>query len=339
MINKVYKLIKPRCIVAYFENRSLEGKGIIVRPTKLSICVADQRYYAGLREKEVLEKKLPMSLIHEAVGKVVFDPKGEFRQGDNVVMIPNTPSDRCNVISENYLESSRFRASGYDGFMQDYVFMSRDRVIKYEDINHDIASFIELVSVAIHSIRRFESKSNINRDSIGIWGDGNLGFILALILKKKYNSSKIIVFGKNEEKLNFFSFADEVYHISSIPRNLRIDHGFEAVGGRGSIDAIDQMIECIKPEGTIALLGVSENKVEVDTRRILEKGIVIIGSSRSGRDDFEEAIRLLENNKDIQNQLKKIISKVFDVKCINDLIEAFEYDLTNSFKTVINWII
>lgn len=337
MINKVYRLVSPKQISVSFEHRSLCGEGIIVRPTRLSICAADQRYYTGSRGKEKLKEKLPMSLIHEGVGEVIFDPKGEFNSGDNVVMIPNTPKEKNNVIAENYLESSKFRASGYDGFMQDYVFMSRDRLVKYNNINHDIASFIELVSVAMHSLSRFEKLSHINKDRIGVWGDGNLGFILALILKEKYKDSKIIVFGKNEEKLNFFSFADEVYQIDNIPSDIRIDHAFEAVGGKGSVYAVDQIIKYINPEGVISLLGVSESLVEINTRLVLEKGLIVIGNSRSGRNDFIESIKILEENEYIQNHLTKLISKVFDVKSVEDINQAFEYDLRTPFKTIINW--
>lgn len=337
MINKVYRLVAPKQIVVSFEERSIDGDGIIIRPTRLSICAADQRYYTGKRDKDILKNKLPMALIHEGVGKVIFDPRGEYKPGDTVVMIPNTPSEDSLFIAENYLKSSKFRASGYDGFMQDYVFMRRDRIVKYEDINHDVASFIELVSVSIHSISRFENKSNVNRKILGVWGDGSVGFITSLILKKKYPKSKIIVFGKNEDKLNFFSFADEIYQIDSIPNNVKVDHAFEAVGGKSSQYAINQIINFLNPEGTISLLGVSENTIEINTRMILERGITLIGSSRSGSSDFKEAVNFLQEYKDAQNQLKKLISRVIDINEYEDIVNAFEYDLTTPFKTVMNW--
>lgn len=337
MINKVYRLVGTKQIVTSFEERNLDGDGIIVRPSRLSICAADQRYYTGSRDKKILNKKLPMALIHEGVGKVIFDPKGEYSSGDTVVLIPNTPIEDHEFISENYLYNSKFRGSGYDGFMQDYIFMSRDRIIKYENINHDVASFIELLSVAIHSIHRFTEKSYGCTNSIGVWGDGNLGFIISLILKKKYPKSKIIVFGKNEEKLDFFSFADEVYQIDSIPSDVKVNHAFEAVGARGSQYAIGQIIEYLSPEGSISLLGVSENPVEINTRMILEKGLTIIGSSRSARQDFQCAVDFLEEHQDAQNQLRKLIAKVIDVKSIDDIINAFEYDLITPFKTIMEW--
>ncbi|MDY3373282.1 MAG: zinc-binding dehydrogenase [Terrisporobacter othiniensis] len=263
--------------------------------------------------------------------------RGEFNPGDTVVMIPNTPTEDDSVIAENYLRTSKFRASGYDGFMQQYVFMGRDRIIKYDNINHDVASFLELISVSAHSINKFDKKSHKRRNKIGVWGDGNVGFITSLILKKKFPESEIIVFGKNEEKLNFFSFVDETYQIDSIPDDLRVDHAFEAVGGKASEYAIDQIIDYINPEGSIAILGVSENPVPINTRMVLEKGLTIVGSSRSGRVDFQYAVDFLEEHQDAQNQLQKLISAVIDVKGIEDIVKAFEYDLTTPFKTVLNW--
>ncbi|MGL5650094.1 MAG: zinc-binding dehydrogenase [Clostridium sp.] len=337
MINKIYRLIAPKQIVVEFKDKSLDGEGIIVRPTRLSICAADQRYYTGTRGKEAMKKKLPMALIHEGVGEVIYDPKGEFNAGDTVVMIPNTPTEENDVIAENYLRTSKFRASGYDGFMQQYVFMGRDRIIKYDNINHDVASFLELISVSAHAIDRFDKKAHKNRDIIGVWGDGNVGFITALILKKKFPNSKIVVLGKNEEKLNFFSFVDETYQIDDIPKDFKVDHAFEAVGGRGSESAVKQIIDYINPEGVIALLGVSEMPVPIDTRMVLEKGITLVGSSRSGRVDFKAAVDFLEEHVDAQNQLQKLISAVIDVREISDIIKGFEYDLTTPFKTILEW--
>ena len=175
------------------------------------------------------------------------------------------------------------------------------------------------------------------KNTIGVWGDGNVGFITALILKKQFPESKIIVFGKNEEKLSFFSFVDETYQIDSIPEDLRVDHAFEAVGGKASEYAIDQIIDYINPEGSIAILGVSENPVPINTRMVLEKGLTIVGSSRSGRVDFQYAVDFLEAHPDAQNQLQKLISAVIDVNGMEDIVKAFEYDLTTPFKTVLNW--
>lgn len=117
MLNTVYRLVAPRRFEMAYQNIGLGGEDILVRPTHLSICNADQRYYQGLRDEHVLHEKLPMALIHEAIGNVVWDNSGKYKPGDCVVMIPNTPVEEDEFVAENYLRSSRFRASGYDGFM------------------------------------------------------------------------------------------------------------------------------------------------------------------------------------------------------------------------------
>lgn len=337
MINKVYRLISPRQIRVDFEDITLHKDKILVKPTMLSICKADQRYYMGMREKEVLKKKLPMALIHEGAGEVVFDYKKEFNQGDKIVMIPNTPVSENKYISENYLRDSKFRGSGFDGFMQEYIVMERDRVVRYNSIKDSIASFIELISVVMHSIKRFEIHSSGKKDILAVWGDGNIGFITCLLLKKMYPMSKIIAIGKNEEKLNLFSFVDETYQIDENLNNLKIDHAFEAVGGKSSQYAINQMIDVLNPQGCISLLGVCEEPIEINTRLTLEKGILLIGSSRSEKRDFEDTVKFLENNIDVQNHLEILISEEVEVTSVEDMNNAFVSDLKNQFKTIINW--
>lgn len=339
MINQIYRLVSPRQFEVAYKEESLQLDRIIVRPAYLSICAADQRYYTGTRGKEALSKKLPMALIHEGIGKVVYDPQKQFKSGELVVMIPNTPSEVDEVIAENYLRTSKFRSSGFDGFMQDYVFLDRDRIVSLgNEMNKHIAAFLELITISVHAISRFKRLSHKRRNVFGVWGDGNLGYITALFLKKLFKDSKVIVFGKTEYKLNHFSFVDETYQIDDVPNDLLIDHGFECVGGKGSQYAINQIIDYINPEGSISILGVSEDLVELNTRMILEKGITVIGSSRSGRDDFVTAVDLLNKHMELQEYLETLVGSVNKVKSIQDILDTFELDLTSSWgKTIMEW--
>ncbi|HHB6247527.1 TPA: ribitol-5-phosphate dehydrogenase [Staphylococcus aureus] len=340
MINQVYQLVAPRQFEVTYNNVDIYNDYVIVRPLYMSICAADQRYYTGSRDENVLSQKLPMSLIHEGVGEVVFDSKGVFNKGTKVVMVPNTPTEKDDVIAENYLKSSYFRSSGHDGFMQDFVLLNHDRAVPLpDDIDLSIISYTELVTVSLHAIRRFEKKSISNKNTFGIWGDGNLGYITAILLRKLYPESKIYVFGKTDYKLSHFSFVDDVFFINKIPEGLTFDHAFECVGGRGSQSAINQMIDYISPEGSIALLGVSEFPVEVNTRLVLEKGLTLIGSSRSGSKDFQDVVDLYIQYPDIVDKLALLKGQEYEIATINDLTEAFEADLSTSWgKTVLKWI-
>ncbi len=338
MINAIYRLSAPRRFEIDFESISFSDN-CIVRPTHLSICNADQRYYQGTRDAKVLKQKLPMALIHEGVGEVVYDKSGTFKTGDKVVMIPNIPTNEDEIIAENYREDSKFCASSADGYMQELVEISKDRLVKLpQDINLDVAAFTEIVSVSVHAISRFDEIAHKRRDVVGVWGDGNLAFITALFLKKMFKETKVYVFGINRDKLNDFSFAEQTYLTTEIPSDLKIDHAFECVGANGSPVAIEQIIEYIRPEGTISIMGVSEYPVPVNTRMILEKGLRLFGTSRSGKADFEKTIEMYNEYPEIVRFLTHIVGNVVEVNNFSDMSKAFELDTRKPFgKTVMHW--
>ena len=335
MVNYVYQLISPRVISVKYENLDLDDK-VIVKPLYMAICHADQRYYTGNRDKKILSKKLPMALIHECCGEVVIDRSGKFKKGQKVVLIPNVPGKYNNEIYENYGEGAKFLSSGYDGFMREYINLSSDRIVSFDNIPLEIATITEFISVSIHAIERFKNVSHSNKDTIGVWGDGSLAFVTANVLKKEFPNSQIIVFGKNRDKLSLFSFIDKTILIDNIPQDLKIDHAFECVGGEGSFYAIDDIIRCIKPQGTILLMGVSENRIGINTRDILEKGLTFVGSSRSSYQDFVRAVEILQDEK-VQKRLKLIIENYGVVKKIEDIHKVFNFDLNTPFKTVFRW--
>ncbi|MBU5915441.1 ribitol-5-phosphate dehydrogenase, partial [Vibrio cholerae O1] len=71
------------------------------------------------------------------------------------------------------------------------VLLNHDRAVPLpDDIDLSIISYTELVTVSLHAIRRFEKKSISNKNTFGIWGDGNLGYITAILLRKLYPESK-----------------------------------------------------------------------------------------------------------------------------------------------------
>ncbi len=302
----------------------------------MAVCHADQRYYLGQRDATVLRKKLPMALIHECCGEVVYDKSGSFKVGQNVVMIPNVPGNVRAGEYENYAHGAKFLSSGFDGFMQEFVTMPSDRLVAFENIPLQTASICEFISVGIHAVNRFNLCSHEYRDRIAVWGDGSLSYVVSCILKNTYKNSKIIVIGKNRNKLSYFSFADETYLSDELPNNLHIDHAFECVGGTGSFYAINDIIKHVNPQGTAILLGVSEDKVAINTRDVLEKGLTLIGCSRSGKIDFENAVNFLKNS-DFQRRLSAIIYESTSVGSIQDIHRVFAEDAGTMFKTVFEW--
>ena len=335
MINYIYQLVSPKVFSVKYSDISFSDK-VIVRPEYLAVCHADQRYFLGQRDIKVLNQKLPMALIHECCGKVVYDPQGKMKPGQRVVLIPNSPVRKNDVIYENYDKGSYFLSSGHDGFMREFVELDSDRVVPYDNVDPRVAAITEFVSVGVHATTRFDLIAHQNRDRIGIWGDGSLAYVVANIVKARFPHSKIAVIGMDKRKLSQFSFVDETYLSTEIPKGFEVDHAFECCGGEGSYYAIEDVIKYINPQGALVLMGVSENKVAINTRMVLEKGMTLIGCSRSGREDFEKAVELMEN-RDFERRMKVIIYEDEPVRSIRDISRVMANDLTTPFKTVFKW--
>lgn len=344
MLNRVYRLVEPRTIEPLEQIVHLVGDSVVVRPTHLSICNADQRYYQGRRSARAMAEKLPMALIHEGIGRVVMAGSGVegasgLKPGQLVVMLPNAPAETDPFIAENYLRTSRFCGSGFDGFMQELCVLPPSRVLPLPDgIDLEVAAFTELVSVAVHAVMRFDAIAHVRRDTVGVWGDGNVGFIVALVLRMLNPDMRLCVFGRNGYKLADFTFVDDTFLTSAVPDGLQVDHAFECCGGEGSTSAISQIIDHIRPEGTISLLGVSENPVPINTRMVLEKGLRLFGSSRSGRADFERTLALYRDNPQMPDYLRSLVGAVVPVESVRDIATAFDTDIRKQMgKTIMEW--
>ncbi|MCD8149258.1 MAG: zinc-binding dehydrogenase [Clostridiales bacterium] len=337
MINAQYKLVSPRMVETVFSDIPLNGDDVLARPEMLSICKADIRYFFGMRDAKVLKQKLPLVLIHEAVGTVLYDPKGNFDKGDKVVMLPNIPGKDMRS-DENYRLDSKFRSSKADGFMQEVMVLPESQVLQYKNIPTEIAAFTEFISVGVHAVTTYLKKKKNPPRRIGVWGDGGLGYIISSLLKYYLPEVHLSVIGVQRTKLELFRFADEIYTIDEIsPDKVWFDDVFECVGGQPSEDAISQMIDVINPEGVMMLLGVSENPVAINTRMVLEKGLTLVGRSRSGRKDFEEAVKIMETNKKFVRRMKVLISDVVEVKSVGDINTAFDRSRSVDFKVILKW--
>jgi len=329
LLSKGFKIISPKTFEVDIDTIENREDHAIVKIEYAAVCKADLRYYLGNRDKRVLGMKYPMRLIHEATGIVLKDSTGRFDVGDKVILVPNISNcgecefGLCNdeKLGENYCPNVKFASSNYDGFSCECISFPSKNLVKCDSNKYnETIVFSELVSVSVAAIRRL---SNLENKSIGVWGDGVLGYILAHTIKAMYPSAKVFAIGNNEHKLKIFD-VDGVYSAKSNDiGNNKFDIAFECVGGESAGKAINQIIESVKFGGNIVLTGVSENGALINTRRILEKAVSITGSTRSTVKDFEVAVNLIENT-GLVNNLEKLVLSTNEVRDILDYYNIFE---------------
>lgn len=334
MIVKTFPLIRPGVFSTEFREISYDPEEVLVRPTLLSVCAADLRYYLGLRPPQVLSKKLPMILIHEAIGKIVKAPKSsELKSGTSVILLPCG----CDAnIDSNYQTNAFFRSSNADGFCQELISVKQTEIVPIS-FQEDSSSFVfaELLSVCFQGVRQINDALE-QADKVAIWGDGSLGYLMTLLIKSLYPKKQVSVIGKHEDKLEKFTFVNAAETIFN-RTNRKYDILIECVGGNGAQNAINEMIDSALPKATLLLTGVSEIPPSINTRAILEKGLTLRGTTRSIREDF------LNSNNFLSSEKHRDLVKVLDtVRCVShgsdDLRNAFEVARSSKFKTTIDFL-
>ena len=71
---------------------------------------------------------------------------------------------------------------------------------------------------------------------------------------------------------------------------------------------------------------------------VLEKGLRLIGSSRSGRTDFERTLALYQLDPQVPRYLQALVGTVVPTSTIRDIATAFDADLRKPMgKTIMEW--
>ncbi|MGF9699859.1 zinc-binding dehydrogenase [Paenibacillus sp. MABNR03] len=334
MFSHGFRIVDKQRFELFVEDVQLNKEEAVVEITNAAICKADLRYYEGLRDEKTLGLKYPISLIHEAVGVVVKDPSGRLHPGQKVALCPNILisqdrlSDKVSFkkhLGENYSPLALFASSSIDGFSRNLFSYPMENLIPLPSaVKNEVAVFCELISVCLSILRRTDFSKT---DTVAIWGDGILGYILAQVLST-YHAGKIIIVGSHKEKMDMFDVHSSYLHYENTI-NEDIDVAIECIGGNKAEQGINQMIDSILPGGKIILTGVSENTVSIATRKILEKGISLYGVTRSNVEDFVNAAQLLSDNLFCE-KLERLVLGRFTIDNINDYYIAFEKERKNN---------
>jgi len=346
-----YRLIKPKVVVETVVEHDIRDWEVVVEPTLGSICHADLRYYTGQRRPEALERKLPMALIHEGLGRVVQSASPEIRAGDRVVVVPNIPGYLDRNIDpmvccpscrsgrgENYCYYGRFLGSGVDGIAQRRLVVPASCVIPVpDDVPDEIAVLAELCTVSYQALVHVADQLNDAR--VAVFGDGPVGYLGAVMLHYVYGvaQDRLHVFGADPGKLSHFDFASrslvQEYDFTS---GDAFDIAVECTGGKFSESAINQAIDVLRPGGQLILMGVTEDRVPINTRDVLEKGLTLRGSSRSSNSDYHPVMAAMRNPA-CQDTLRKLLpERRTDVASAADFANAMEEAVSHrSWKKVL----
>jgi ribitol-5-phosphate 2-dehydrogenase len=341
-----YRIVGPWRIEEQSERIDRVPAGCaLIRPLFIGICHADLRYISGSRPPEVLKERLPMAPFHEGVGVVVElgpDVK-DFRVGQRVSIVPNLPcyvhdpwrypsvekacvTCRPGGAGENFCADARFLASNADGLARSaFVHPAAALLAVPDELPSLLAALAEPLSVAQAALEQAAPSAS---DNVAVLGAGVMGYLTALV------ASRLWAVGR-ERLLATDLFDDRLAQLADIAQALNVrDEGalkkfegtfdvvFECAGGRAAETTIDQAIRLMKPGGRCVLVGVSEEPVPIRTRRMLDKGLMLRGTTRSAHRHFPSVLEKLAEP-DFQPLARRVLhARVFDGNCVETILAA-----------------
>jgi len=261
-------------------------RDVLVRVRAAGICHSDVHYRAGTSPA----RPLPLTLGHEVAGTI--EQAGAevtgLRAGDRVCLHYNVTCGDCAACvsgNEQFCPTGLMIGHYTDGgFAEKIVVPARNALRLPAEISFEQGATLMCASAtAFHSLRKAGLRLG---ETAAIIGAGGLG-ISAVQLARAFGALTVFAVDVREEALELAS------RYGAVPVNARAVDPVEqvrgATGGRGVDVAVEligtaatmhQAVKCLAPLGRAVLVGITAERLSLDTyREVLGAEAQIIGSN------------------------------------------------------------
>lgn len=301
---------------------------VLVRIKSVGICGSDVHFYLRGRAASFVVTE-PLILGHECAGEVA-EVGAEVQQvevGHRVVIEPGLPCRKCNFCKEgryNLCRDLRFYAAPpYDGAFAEYASASEENVYLMPDgMSYEEGAMIEPLAVGMMAAKRGVASVY---DTAAVLGSGPIGlmclqavrahgvldvYVTDLVDYRLGHAERLgasAVINPNEE--------DVVERVMELTDNEGVDVAVEAAG---SVSALQQAFDIVKPGGRIVLVGIYPSmEFQVPMGSVLTKELDVRGVWRYAN-VFPTAIKCVSEGK---IDVKSLITHRFP---LGNILEGFE---------------
>ena len=296
---------------------------VLVQVEASGLCFTDVHIWKG----EHAPPNLPLIMGHEGVGRVVaLGPKASrLKVGDRVgigyVYGACGHCRDCLTGGENYCPE--FDATGYSvqGCFSEYVCVRDQWSNKIPDeINPIEAAPLMCAGAAAYaSIKKTEVQAG---DTVVIFGMGGLGQYAVQIAKLM--GLRVIAVDISTKKL---VTAKELGADETVIARDTAGKRIIALGGADGcvnfapvISTWPMMLEACNPRARIVLTGVPAEEMAFYTYQVVERGLTVVGSSASNRQEMKELLRLAADGK-VVGVINDVPFEAINI-ALQDLIEG-----------------
>ena len=319
---------------------------VLCRVESVSICGTDPHIIQG-DFPGYWPQKFPLIPGHEWAGEVVaLGPKAEdfgWKVGDRVCGIANLGCGHCRncmegrfTICTNYGKPKIHKMYGHisQGAYAQYIATNIRAISRIpDDMNYDVASIMDTLSIALHMIERTDFRVG---DDVLVNGAGAQGW-MSIICLKTMGANKIYCSGSGKR-------LEMAAELGAIPINYREEDIPETIMKYTNGAGVKRVVECtgtaqgvqaacwsVARGGSIAAVGFPKGDVPIPVRHLVLDEISFNGS-RANPNTLEPAITIAAKHMD---DLQKLITHVFPMSKYAEAYEVFTKRLDNSLKVVV----
>jgi ribitol-5-phosphate 2-dehydrogenase len=333
--------------------REIAADEVVLRPRRLGICGSDLKLYTGSRERSALMGKLPMALLHEGVAEVaVAGDQTGFAVGDRVVPSPNIPCtiahpDRYPTLEEacyacrpggageNYCMDGFFLSSNVDGMARTaFAHPAASMIAVPASVPDTIAVLAEPLATVLAGLEHAASAPD---GRFLVLGNGTMGLLTLIALRARWGAAaaQTLITGRHwesrAEAVDGLAIPLEEGDRSGVAGlEGRIDVAFECVGGDDNAGTLSFAVDMLRPGGTGVMFGPSEQPMLFDTRKMIAKGLSMVGANRALPRHFAEALALASDPETAALLERALAPKEFEITQPRDLDDAMYYAWTKT---------
>lgn len=279
------KARSSRFVTDYPEPQIVDSDEVIIEVLASGLCATDLKMFKG-----EYSGYLPVVPGHEFVGKVVEigDKVRNIKLGDRVVVDPNESCGTCSMCRtarSTYCEDMAAYGVFTDGGLAEYAKAHEKGLYLVPDnIESNIAAFVEPISCALHGIERANIR---NGDNVVILGAGTMGQLL-LQMARNTGVAKLIHIDRIPWKLEVSRKygATDVVNSTEITSLEAINNLTDGKGADVVIEAVghpsvlEEAMALVARGGTIVQFGFPPEgaKAQIEPFMILQKELDIVGS-------------------------------------------------------------
>jgi 2-desacetyl-2-hydroxyethyl bacteriochlorophyllide A dehydrogenase len=297
--------------------------------------------YCGICGSDLHRYRLgaALGIGHEFSGDIVGVGRNvsELQVGDRVAVEPHHSCGECYWcrqgaeigLCDEFYEGIR----RYEGAFRTYVKAKAHQVHKLPDgLCYEHAAMIEPTTIALHAVRLSGMKEG---DAVAVLGLGPIGQLVARVARA-LGAGRVYATEASKSRIDLArAVADEVVDVNvanPVDRILELTHGrgadavFECAG---SVSAAQQSVALARKGGTVVVVSICFDWVELPFTSIALKGLTLKGFVCWSPGEYASALSLIADGR------VDVSSLVTCKMPLDDVVEAFEQAMRGEGGTIL----